>query len=59
MSCLQTLNLDGTLVTEVSLKHLASHPALSALSIAGIPVMDGNHALQIISGPEVGRNVYT
>ncbi|XP_039983584.1 uncharacterized protein si:ch73-173p19.1 [Xiphias gladius] len=47
---LQTLNLDGTGVTEVSLKYLATLPALSSLSLAGIPVADGNHALQIISG---------
>lgn len=50
MSSLQTLNLDGTGVTESSLEHLASHPALSALSLAGINVTDGNQALQIISG---------
>uniref|UniRef100_A0A4W6EGL0 Si:ch73-173p19.1 n=1 Tax=Lates calcarifer TaxID=8187 RepID=A0A4W6EGL0_LATCA len=50
LSSLQTLNLDGTGVTEVSLKHLATLPALSSLSLAGIPVADGNHALQIISG---------
>lgn len=50
MSSLQTLNLDGTGVTEGSLEHLATHPALSALSLGGIPVIDGNHALQIISG---------
>lgn len=47
---LQTLNLDGTGVTEASLKYLATLPALSSLSLAGIPVADGNHALQIISG---------
>ncbi|XP_070841669.1 uncharacterized protein [Chaetodon trifascialis] len=50
LSSLQTLNLDGTGVTESSLEHLASHPALSSLSLAGIPVADGNQALQIISG---------
>ncbi|XP_035469679.1 uncharacterized protein si:ch73-173p19.1 isoform X2 [Scophthalmus maximus] len=50
LSCLQTLNLDGTGVTEVSLKFLATHPALFSLSLAGIPVADGNHTLQIISG---------
>nr|XP_046227001.1 uncharacterized protein si:ch73-173p19.1 isoform X2 [Scatophagus argus] len=47
---LQTLNLDGTGVTESSLEHLASHPALSSLSLAGVAVADGNRALQIISG---------
>lgn len=47
---LQTLYLDGTCVRESSLEHLATHPTLSALSLAGIPVTDGNHALQIISG---------
>uniref|UniRef100_A0A3B5AFR2 Uncharacterized LOC103363515 n=1 Tax=Stegastes partitus TaxID=144197 RepID=A0A3B5AFR2_9TELE len=50
MSSLQTLNLDGTGVTEASLEHLATHPTLSSLSLGGIPVIDGNHALQIISG---------
>ncbi|CAK6967457.1 uncharacterized protein si:ch73-173p19.1 [Scomber scombrus] len=50
LSSLQTLNLDGTGVTEGSLEHIATHPTLSSLSLAGIPVMDGNHALQIISG---------
>ncbi|XP_019962910.1 uncharacterized protein [Paralichthys olivaceus] len=50
LSSLQTLNLDGTNVTEASLKYLATLPALSSLSLAGIPVADGNHALQIISG---------
>ncbi|XP_074549340.1 uncharacterized protein LOC141807319 [Halichoeres trimaculatus] len=47
---LQTLNLDGTAVTESSLEHLASHPALTSLSLAGIPVADGDQALEIISG---------
>ncbi|XP_028288759.1 uncharacterized protein LOC114453194 [Parambassis ranga] len=50
MSSLQTLNLDGTGVTEVSLENLATHPVLSCLSLGGIPVRDGNHTLQIISG---------
>ncbi|XP_034718110.1 uncharacterized protein si:ch73-173p19.1 [Etheostoma cragini] len=50
LSSLQTLNLDGTGVTESSLQHLATHPALTSLSLAGIPKADGNHALQIISG---------
>lgn len=56
LSSLQTLNLDGTGVTESSLEHLASHPTLSSLSLAGIPVADGNQALQIISGLEMERN---
>lgn len=47
---LQTLNLDGTEVSESGLEHLASHPLLSSLSLAGISVADGNQALQIISG---------
>ncbi|KAG1944277.1 uncharacterized protein si:ch73-173p19.1 [Pimephales promelas] len=47
---LQTLHLDGTGVRENSLQCLASHPSLSALSLAGIPVTDGNHVLEIISG---------
>ncbi|XP_028826426.1 uncharacterized protein LOC114784840 [Denticeps clupeoides] len=46
---LQTLHLDGTGLTEESLLHLGSHPALASLSLAGIPVSDGNHALEIIS----------
>ncbi|XP_051267049.1 uncharacterized protein si:ch73-173p19.1 [Dicentrarchus labrax] len=50
LSNLQTLNLDVTGVTESSLEHLSSHPTLSSLSLAGIPVADGNQALQIISG---------
>ncbi|KAM9333673.1 uncharacterized protein KZ484_018676 isoform 1-T3 [Pholidichthys leucotaenia] len=49
MSSLQTLNLDGTGVTEESLEHLATHPTLSSLSLGEISVRDGNHALQIIS----------
>uniref|UniRef100_A0A8C8GW50 Uncharacterized protein n=1 Tax=Oncorhynchus tshawytscha TaxID=74940 RepID=A0A8C8GW50_ONCTS len=47
---LQTLYLDGTGVREGSLECLAVHSTLSALSLAGISVADGNHALQIISG---------
>ncbi|XP_056155397.1 uncharacterized protein si:ch73-173p19.1 isoform X2 [Lampris incognitus] len=50
LSSLQTLYLDGTGVTESSLECLSTHPTLSALSLAGIPVVDGNHILQIISG---------
>lgn len=50
MSGLQTLSLDGTGVTEASLKSLAGHPALSSLSLGGIPVTDGNYTLEIISG---------
>ncbi|XP_062235414.1 uncharacterized protein si:ch73-173p19.1 isoform X1 [Platichthys flesus] len=50
LSSLQTLNLDGTRVTEESLKSLANLPSLSSLSLADVPVADGNHALQIISG---------
>lgn len=53
---LLTLNLDGTEVSESGLEHLASHPLLSSLSLAGISVADGNQALQIISGvPAVFR----
>lgn len=50
LSSLQTLNLDGTGVTEESLNYIASLPALFSLSLAGIPVANGNHILQIISG---------
>ncbi|KAL4001203.1 hypothetical protein ACER0C_006502 [Sarotherodon galilaeus] len=55
MSSLQTLNLDGTGVTEASLEHLATHPALTSLTLVGIPVADGSHALQIISGLKLTR----
>lgn len=47
---LQTLTLDGTEVTEGSLELLASHQALSSLSLGGIPVASGDEALRIISG---------
>ncbi|XP_076026524.1 uncharacterized protein LOC143016205 [Genypterus blacodes] len=50
LSNLQTLSLDGTLVTEDSLRHIGSHPSLSTLSLNGIPVQNGDHALRIISG---------
>ncbi|XP_031440137.1 uncharacterized protein si:ch73-173p19.1 isoform X2 [Clupea harengus] len=50
LRCLQTLHLDGTDVREDSLQHLATHSTLSGLSLAGIPVMDGNHTLELISG---------
>lgn len=53
LSSLQTLNLDGTAVREESLKHLATLPSLSSLSLAGIPIVDGNRALQSISGLEL------
>lgn len=49
LSSLQTLNLDGTDVTESTLEHLVCHPSLSSLSLAGIPAADGDQALQIIS----------
>ncbi|XP_056290762.1 uncharacterized protein si:ch73-173p19.1 [Pseudoliparis swirei] len=55
LSSLQTLNLDGTCVTEGSLEHLATHPGLMSLSLAGIPVADGDHALQIISGIKLSQ----
>lgn len=55
MCSLQTLSLDGTGVTEASLEHLSKHPTLSSLSLAGIPVMDGNHTLQIISGLKLSQ----
>ncbi|XP_059391174.1 uncharacterized protein LOC132124251 [Carassius carassius] len=47
---LQTLHLDGTGVQENTLQCLATHPSLSSLSLAGIPVADGNRTLEIISG---------
>ncbi|XP_077410640.1 uncharacterized protein LOC144040368 isoform X2 [Vanacampus margaritifer] len=47
---LQTLNLDGTAVTEASLAQLSTHPSLSSLSLAGVRVSDGDRALQIVSG---------
>uniref|UniRef100_A0A3P9KEK5 Si:ch73-173p19.1 n=1 Tax=Oryzias latipes TaxID=8090 RepID=A0A3P9KEK5_ORYLA len=50
MSSLQTLSVDGTGVTEETLENLAAHPALSSLSLGGIPVQDGNRTLEIVSG---------
>ncbi|XP_038153912.1 uncharacterized protein si:ch73-173p19.1 isoform X2 [Cyprinodon tularosa] len=50
LSSLQTLNVDGTGVTEASLESISTHPALSSLGLGGIAVKDGNHALKIISG---------
>lgn len=47
---LQTLTVDGTEVTEGSLELLASHQALSSLSLGGIPVASGDEALRIVSG---------
>lgn len=55
MSSLQTLSVDGTGVTEETLENLAAHPALSSLSLGGIPVQDGNRTLEIVSGSSVGR----
>lgn len=60
LSGLLTLNLDGTEVSESGLQHLASHPLLSSLSLAGISVADGNRALQIISGvPPVFMSLFS
>ncbi|XP_028290187.1 uncharacterized protein LOC114454149 [Gouania willdenowi] len=50
MRNLQTLKLDGTSVSEDSLEHLGSHPTLTFLSLGGIPSLDGNRVLQLISG---------
>ncbi|KAM9712730.1 uncharacterized protein ACNS7B_023178 [Menidia menidia] len=50
LSGLQTLNLDGTGVTEGSLERLGAHPSLSSLSLGGISGLDGDRTLQIISG---------
>ncbi|KAM4543994.1 uncharacterized protein V3H82_021789 [Fundulus diaphanus] len=50
MSSLQTLNLDGTGVTEASLESISAHPTLTSLSLGGISVKDGNRTLKIISG---------
>lgn len=50
LSSLQTLNLDRTGVSEASLRCLATLPALTFLTLADIPVTDGNDALQIIAG---------
>uniref|UniRef100_A0A4W4GXM4 Uncharacterized protein n=1 Tax=Electrophorus electricus TaxID=8005 RepID=A0A4W4GXM4_ELEEL len=47
---LQTLHLDGTRVREDSLQAIATHTSLLALSLASIPVADGNHTLELISG---------
>ncbi|XP_063062726.1 uncharacterized protein si:ch73-173p19.1 isoform X2 [Engraulis encrasicolus] len=46
---LQTLHLDGTSVREDSLQSLANHASLFVLSLAGIPVADGNHTLELIA----------
>ncbi|XP_076868405.1 uncharacterized protein LOC143519155 [Brachyhypopomus gauderio] len=50
LPCLHTLHLDGTRVREDSLRVIAALPSIAALSIASIPVADGNHTLEIISG---------
>lgn len=55
---LQTLHLDSTGVQENSLQRLATHPSLSALSLAGIAVADGNHTLEIISGETHQEQLY-
>ncbi|CAL8313610.1 unnamed protein product [Merluccius merluccius] len=52
---LQTLYLDGTGVTEVSLAPLAGHPTLAALSVAGITVQDPDHALHLISSLKLSQ----
>uniref|UniRef100_A0A3B4D6K3 UBX domain-containing protein n=1 Tax=Pygocentrus nattereri TaxID=42514 RepID=A0A3B4D6K3_PYGNA len=50
LHCLQTLHLDGTSVNEDSLQALKAHLSLSTLSLACVPVANGNHVLEIISG---------
>ncbi|XP_072513103.1 uncharacterized protein [Salminus brasiliensis] len=50
LHCLQTLHLDGTGIKEDSLEALKAHPSLSALSLSCIPITNGSHMLEIISG---------
>ncbi|XP_065254595.1 uncharacterized protein LOC135873914 [Emys orbicularis] len=51
LSRLHTLHLDDTRVSQASLAALASHPALSTLTLSGVQSLDGDRALQLVSGP--------
>ncbi|XP_039609154.1 uncharacterized protein si:ch73-173p19.1 [Polypterus senegalus] len=59
MLCLHTLHIDHTCVSETSLLHLAAHPSLSVLGLAGIPVNNGNHVLEIVSGLKLSHLTLT
>ncbi|KAF7235591.1 Dynein regulatory complex subunit 6 [Varanus komodoensis] len=50
LEALQTLHLDGTRVSEASLRALSAHPALSCLTLAGVESVRGDHALELVSG---------
>ncbi|XP_077772731.1 uncharacterized protein LOC114607271 isoform X2 [Podarcis muralis] len=50
LEALQTLHLDGTPVSEASLRALSSHPALCTLTLSGVQSVDGNTALELVSG---------
>ncbi|KAG6926056.1 hypothetical protein G0U57_012870 [Chelydra serpentina] len=50
LSRLHTLHLDDTRVSQASLAALASHPALSTLTLSGVQSVDGDQALQLVSG---------
>nr|XP_033788630.1 uncharacterized protein LOC117354776 isoform X2 [Geotrypetes seraphini] len=50
LKSLHTLHLDNTSIVESSLLPLSAHPALSTLTLTGIQSMDGDAALQLISG---------
>ncbi|XP_039384015.1 uncharacterized protein LOC120399630 isoform X2 [Mauremys reevesii] len=50
LSRLHTLHLDDTRVSQASLAALASHPALSTLTLSGVQSVDGDRALQLVSG---------
>ncbi|XP_053116344.1 uncharacterized protein LOC128329350 isoform X2 [Hemicordylus capensis] len=50
LEALQRLHLDETPVSEASLLALSSHPALSVLTLSGVRSVDGNRALELVSG---------
>lgn len=50
LKALQTLHLDSTLVNEASLRTLSSHQTLSTLTLSGVQSVDGNRALELVSG---------
>ncbi|XP_043923515.1 uncharacterized protein LOC122798540 isoform X2 [Protopterus annectens] len=50
LKSLHSLHLDQTFLSLTSLLTLADHATLSTLSLSGIPTINGDDALQIISG---------
>lgn len=50
LEALQRLYLDSTRVSEASLGALSSHPALCCLMLSGVHSIDGNRALELVSG---------